>query len=107
MKPAKRYEFTVASCILTRGRTYLALKRGEEAAAEFQKILDHRGITGMWVEYPAAMVGLARAKVLMGDEAGARKSYQDFLAMWKGADPDIPLLQEAKSEYAKLIETAR
>jgi tetratricopeptide (TPR) repeat protein len=104
LRPAKRFEVTNSSCILTRGRAFLALKRGEEAAAEFQKILDHRGITGLHGEYPVAIVELARAKALMGDEAGARKSYEEFLTLWKNADPDVPILQEAKAEYDKLIQ---
>ena len=104
MRPARRFEVTVPSCIYTRGRAFLALKQGDEAASEFQKILDHRGITGMWMAYPASIVGLARAQVLMGDEAGARKSYKDFLTLWKDADPNVPLLQEAKAEYEKLAQ---
>jgi tetratricopeptide (TPR) repeat protein len=102
LRSAKRFEVSGRACIYTRGRAFLALKQGEEAAAEFQKILDHRGITGMSMAFPAAIVGLARSKVLMGDEAGARKSYEEFLEMWKDADPDVPLLQEAKAEYEKL-----
>jgi hypothetical protein len=65
-------------------------------------MLDHRGLTGLWIEYPLAHLGLARAKVLIGDEVGARKSYEDFLEMWKDADPDVPILIEAKAEYEKL-----
>jgi tetratricopeptide (TPR) repeat protein len=104
LRPAKRFEVSGSACILTRGRAFLALKRGEEAATEFQKILDHRGITGMVMEYPAAIVGLARAKVLMSDETGARKSYEEFLTMWKDADTDVPLLKEAKAEYERLTQ---
>jgi tetratricopeptide (TPR) repeat protein len=107
LRPAERFEVTHSSCILTRGRAFLALKRGEEAAAEFQKILDHRGITGFHGEYPVAIVELARAKALMGDEAGARKSYEEFLEMWKDADPDVPILIEAKAEYEKLTQTVQ
>jgi tetratricopeptide (TPR) repeat protein len=102
LRPAKRFEVSGGACMYNRGRAFLALKKGEEGAAEFQKILDHPGITRFWMEYPAAIVGLARAKVLMGDEAGARKSYEEFLEMWKDADPDVPLLLEAQAEYAEL-----
>ena len=82
--------------------TYLSLGKGNEAAAEFQRILDHPGILTLDLVHPLAKLGLARAKTLDGDEATARKYYQDFLALWKDADPDIPILQEAKAEYAKL-----
>jgi eukaryotic-like serine/threonine-protein kinase len=88
-----------------RGLAYLGLKRGPAAASEFQKIIDHRGALrfgGNGRLYPLAHLGLARAAALSGDTAGARKSYQDFLALWKDADPDIPILKQAQSEYAKL-----
>ncbi len=73
-----------------------------EAAAEFQKILDHRGVAPVSPLYPLAHLGLARACALSGDAAKSRRMYQDFFALWKDADPDIPILQEAKAEYAKL-----
>ena len=85
-----------------RGQAYLRAGSGSEAAAEFQKILDHRGVGPTDLLYPLAHCGLARAHALEGDTAGARRAYQDFLALWKDADPDIPILQEAKAEYAKL-----
>jgi tetratricopeptide (TPR) repeat protein len=85
-----------------RGQSYLRLRRGAEAAAEFQKILDRRGWDPVSPIYPLAHVGIARAAVLTGDAAKARKSYQDFLALWKDADADIPILIEAKQEYEKL-----
>lgn len=88
---------------MTRGRAYLALKRGEEAAAEFRKILDSPGITGSEIEFPVAIVELARAKVLMSDDPGARNSFEEFLTLWKNADPDVPILQEAKAECDKLM----
>lgn len=69
---------------------------------EFQRILDHRGVVAISTLYPLAQLGLARAAALAGDTATARKSYQDFLALWKDADPDIPILIEAKKEYEKL-----
>jgi DNA-binding winged helix-turn-helix (wHTH) protein len=88
--------------VYVRGEAYLAAHRGGEAAAEFQKILDHRGIVLNEPIGALAHLQLARAYSLQGDSAKARVAYQDFLALWKDADGDIPLLREAKSEYAKL-----
>ena len=85
-----------------RGQTYLAQSKGKEAAAEFRTILDHRGWSPLSALFPLAHLGLARSAVLQGDTASARKSYQDFFALWKDADPDIPILIEAKKEYEKL-----
>ena len=85
-----------------RGQAYLKLNKGAEAAAEFQKILGHRGWSVRGVLYPLAYVGLARGAVLQGDTAKARKAYQDFFVLWKNADPDNPILIEAKKEYEKL-----
>ena len=85
-----------------RGHAQLTARNGVAASSEFQKFLDHRGVT---LNYPLgvlAHLGLARAYVLSGDTVKARAAYQDFLALWKGADPDIPILQEAKAEYAKV-----
>jgi serine/threonine protein kinase/Flp pilus assembly protein TadD len=88
--------------IYLRGQACLAERAGAQAAAEFQKILDHRGVAPASPLYPLAYLGLGRAWALAGDTARARKAYQDFLALWKDADPDIPILQEARQEYAKL-----
>jgi serine/threonine protein kinase/tetratricopeptide (TPR) repeat protein len=88
--------------IYLRGQAYLAEKQGAQAAAEFQKILDHPGLQGVGARVALAHLGLARARVLSGDKPGARKAYQDFLALWQHADPDIPCLKQAKAEYAKL-----
>jgi serine/threonine protein kinase/tetratricopeptide (TPR) repeat protein len=85
-----------------RGQAYLKLNKGAEAAAEFQKILSHRGWSVRGVLYPLACVGLARGAVLQGDIAKARKAYQDFFALWKDADADNPILIEAKKEYERL-----
>ena len=85
-----------------RGEAYLANRNGAAAAREFQKFLDHRGLV---VNYPLASLahlGLARAYALSGDTAKAKTTYQDFFTLWKDADPEIPVLKEAKSEYAKL-----
>lgn len=99
------YELGVGQALLpiyVRGLAYLQAKRGTEAAAEFQKILDHRGIMPASGEHSLAKLGLGRAYVLVGDTAKARAAYQDFFALWKDADPDLPLLKEAKVEYQKL-----
>jgi serine/threonine protein kinase/tetratricopeptide (TPR) repeat protein len=86
----------------TRGNAYLALHKGSEAAAEFQKIVDHPGVALNSITAALAKLGLARAYAVEGDPAKARVAYQDFFALWKDADPGIPILVAAKSEYAKL-----
>jgi serine/threonine protein kinase/tetratricopeptide (TPR) repeat protein len=88
--------------VYQRGLAYLRCHRGAEAATEFQKILASRTIAGLNVIHPLSQLGLARSYVLQGETAKARTAYQDFLALWKDADPDIPILKEAKAEYAKL-----
>jgi eukaryotic-like serine/threonine-protein kinase len=88
--------------VYVRGEAYLAAHRGSEAAAEFQRILDHRGIVLNEAIGALAHLQLGRAYVLQGDTAKARAAYQDFLTLWKDADPDIPILKQAKAEYAKL-----
>jgi len=88
--------------VYVRGEAYLAAHQGSAAAAEFQKILDHRGIVLNEPIGALARLQLARAYGLQGDTAKARAGYQDFLKLWKDADPDIPILKEAKAEYAKL-----
>jgi eukaryotic-like serine/threonine-protein kinase len=85
-----------------RGLAYLAAHRGQEAAGEFQKILDHRGLIENSLIGALARLQVGRAYVLQGETVKARAAYQDFFALWKDADPDIPLLIVAKSEYAKL-----
>jgi eukaryotic-like serine/threonine-protein kinase len=85
-----------------RGQAYLALHKGTEAAAEFQKLLDHRGHARNSIFGALAHLQVGRAYALQGDSAKARTAYQDFLALWKDAAPDVPILKEAKAEYAKL-----
>jgi tetratricopeptide (TPR) repeat protein len=85
-----------------RGLALLKLGRGAEAATEFQKILDNRGYAPLSPLYPLAHLGSARAASLAGDVAGSRKAYQDFFALWKDADGDLPILIEAKKEYERL-----
>ena len=105
LRPTADYEFGFVSNGIPaylRGLAYLQTKRAKEAGAEFQKVIDHKGAVGIGPYIPLAQLGLARAYALQGDAAKARTSYQDFLAVWKDADPDVPLLKQAKAEYAKL-----
>ena len=88
--------------VYVRGKAYLAANKGTEAASEFQKILDHRGIVLNEPIGALAHLQIGRAYALQGDTAKARAAYQDFLTLWKDADPDIPVLIAAKSEFAKL-----
>jgi serine/threonine protein kinase/tetratricopeptide (TPR) repeat protein len=88
--------------VYVRGQAYLAAHNGAAAAGEFQKILDHRGIVLNLPLGALAHLQLGRAYALSGDTAKARSAYQDFFNAWKDADPDIPILKEAKAEYAKL-----
>ena len=104
-QPALRFEFgLLAGTWLSyiRGQIYLRGKSGPEAAAEFQKLIDHRGLEPLSPLNPLAHLGLARASALVGDTGKARKEYQDFLAMWKDADQDLPILIEAKKEYEQV-----
>jgi tetratricopeptide (TPR) repeat protein len=85
-----------------RGEALLAAHRYPEAAEEFQKILDHRGMAGADPIGVLAHLQLGRAFVLSGDTIKAKAAYQDFLMLWKDADSDIPILRQAKAEYARL-----
>ena len=88
--------------VYLRGQAYLALRRGKDAGAEFQKILDNRDVVQNFVTGALARLGLARAYALQGDMAKAKAAYADFLSLWNGADSDIPVLIAAKAEDAKL-----
>jgi predicted Zn-dependent protease len=88
--------------VYVRGKAYLAGHQGDETAAEFQKILDQRGVVQNEPIGALAHLGLARAYVLQGHTTKARAAYQDFFTLWKDADADIPILQQAKAENAKL-----
>jgi len=88
--------------VYVRGLAYLQAKQSREAAAEFQKMLDRPSIIINFPLRALAHLQLARARMLSHDNEGARKAYADFLTLWKDADPDIPILKEAKAEYAKL-----
>ena len=88
--------------VYIRGLAYLAEKNGPAAAGEFQKILDHRGVVFNELIGALAHVGLARAYALSGDTGKAKAAYQDFFTLWKNADPDLPLLTQAKTDYGQL-----
>jgi tetratricopeptide (TPR) repeat protein len=85
-----------------RGQAFIAAHRYPEATAEFRKILDHRGLVGLDPIGALAHLQLGRAYALSGDQAKAKTAYKDFLTLWKDADSDIPILKQAKLEYAKL-----
>jgi len=85
-----------------RGEAFLGSKQGAKAAAEYQRILDHRGIDPGNVTYTLSHLGLGRAYAMQGNTAAAKSAYQDFFAAWKDADPDLPVLKQAKAEYEKL-----
>ncbi len=104
------YERAYLSAIYLRGLAYLRLHKGAEAAAEFHKIVDHKGANwgATWVHpywgqfYSLSYLGVARGSALAGDPVKAKKAFQDFFELWKDADSDIPILKQAKAEYAKL-----
>jgi serine/threonine protein kinase len=107
---ASPYESAYLGAVYLRGLAYLRMNKGVEAAAEFQKIVDHKGANWgsgwrhpYWGQfYALSYLGVARGSALAGDTARARKAFGDFLALWKDADPDIPILKQAKAEYATL-----
>ncbi|MGA7379902.1 MAG: serine/threonine-protein kinase [Terriglobales bacterium] len=88
--------------IYLRGEAYVAAQQGSAAAAEFQKILDHPSVVVNEPIGSLAHLGMARASALSGESAKSRTAYQDFFGLWKDADPDVPILKQAKAEYAKL-----
>jgi outer membrane PBP1 activator LpoA protein len=108
LQPVEPYEladtevFQYAYPAYLRGLAYLQLKQGRLAADQFRKVLDHSGIGEGFVTGSLSVLQLARAQVLMHDPGAARKSYEDFLTLWKDADPDIPVYRQAKAEYAEL-----
>jgi len=88
--------------VYLRGQAYLQMRKGKEAAAELQKMIEHRGIVLNFPTGALARLGLARACALEGDKVKASAAYQDFLTLWKDADSEIPILKQAKADYAKL-----
>jgi tetratricopeptide (TPR) repeat protein len=91
--------------VYLRGEVYLAANRGDAAAKEFQKILNHRCVVGNEPIGALAHLGLGRAYALSGDSAGARAAYQKLFRLWKDADPEVPIFQQARAEYAKLRDS--
>ncbi len=85
-----------------RGEAYLMLHNGSAAAPEFQKFIDHRGLVANFPWGALARLGLARASAMQGNTVKARAAYEDFLTLWKDADPNIPILIATKAEYATL-----
>jgi eukaryotic-like serine/threonine-protein kinase len=109
LEPAKPYDLGADrsltgtyNAMYVRGDAFLQAHDGGKAATEFQNILDHRGIDPTSLFYSLAHLGIGRAYVLQGDNAKAKHAYQDFFAVWKDADPDVPILKTAKAEYEKL-----
>jgi tetratricopeptide (TPR) repeat protein len=88
--------------VYLRGEAYLMLQDGNAAAAEFQKFIDHWGLVANFPWGALARLGLARAYAIQGDTTKARTAYQNFLTLWKNADSDVPILKQAKTEYAKM-----
>jgi tetratricopeptide (TPR) repeat protein len=109
LEKTSRFGLSPMDAAYLRGQAFLAAGSGEKAAGEFQKILDHSGVAVNLYDFQMALVtdlahlGLGRAYSLAGNNEKARAAYQDFLAIWKDADPDVPLLKQAKVEYARLI----
>ena len=88
--------------VYVRGEAFLAARQGAQAAAEFQKIIDWQGVVVNEPIAALAHLGLARSYALAGDAPKSKAAYQDFFTLWKEADPDVPILVAARSEYAKL-----
>ena len=111
LRPATKYEmaqglgFDNLYPAYIRGLAYLQMKEGSLAAPEFQKLIDHPGIVGDFVTGAIAHLQLGRAQAMTGDYAAARKAYEEFLTLWRDADPDLTVYKEAKAEYAALIKT--
>jgi len=107
---ASPYERSYIDAAYLRGLAYLRLHKGVEAAAEFRKIMDHKGANwgATWVHpnwgqyYSLSYLGMARGFALAGESAKAKKAYQDFFELWKNANPDISILKQAKAECARL-----
>jgi tetratricopeptide (TPR) repeat protein len=93
--------------VYARGEAFLAEGRGAEAATEFQKILDHRGVVGSDPVGALARLELGRAYRLSGDDARAKAAYEDFFKLWKDADANVPVLMKARSEYTAIRDPSR
>jgi hypothetical protein len=88
--------------VYVRAEAYLGAKRGPQAFAEFQKLIDSRGVVGNCWSGALAHLGQGRARALSGSTSAARTAYQEFFALWKDADANIPILKSARAEFAKL-----
>jgi hypothetical protein len=106
LAPVTPYEQGESQILYHRAQAYLAAREHAKAAAEFEKLIGHRGWLDWGVFSPLAQLGLARAYAMQGDRENSRKAYETFFTTWKAADPDIPILREAKDEYKKLNATA-
>lgn len=114
LRSASPYERAYLEAVYLRGLAYLRLHKGSEAATEFRKIVDHKGANWAstwrypyWGQfYSLSYLGIARGFALAADTGRAKKAFQDFFELWKDADRDIPILQQAKAEYANLLTTA-
>jgi hypothetical protein len=109
LEPATPYELGDAGAFINyvypayvRGQAYLLAHQGAAATAEFQKVLDYRGVVTNFVTGALVHLQIGRAYAMTGDTAKAKAAYQDFFALWKDADPDVPILKQAKAECAKL-----
>jgi hypothetical protein len=106
LAPVTQYEQGESQVLYHRARAYLAAGEHAKASAEFEKLIGHRGWRDSEVFAPLAQLGLARAYAMQEDRENSRKAYDDFFTTWKDADPDIPILRQAKAEYKKLTATA-
>jgi ATP/maltotriose-dependent transcriptional regulator MalT len=105
LEPVRRFDLSFMmglQSVYVRGLAYLQQKMTNEATVEFQKVIEHRGVESFSAMHVLAHLHLARTAVVAGDTAKARKSYQDFFALWKDADADLPVLVQAKKEYEQL-----
>jgi tetratricopeptide (TPR) repeat protein len=106
LAPVAQYEQGESQILYHRAQAYLAAGEHAKAAAEFEKLIGHRGWLDWGVFSPLAQLGLARAYAMQGDHENSRKAYDDFFFTWKDADPNIPTLRQAKAEYTKLTATS-
>jgi DNA-binding winged helix-turn-helix (wHTH) protein/tetratricopeptide (TPR) repeat protein len=104
LRPATPYELRVFDAVYLRGLAYLAAGDGAGAAGEFQKILNNQGIDPVSPLYPLSRLGLARADGLKNDFAAAKREYESFFAAWKDADPDVPILIQARQDYSAIVQ---
>ena len=108
LRPTVNYELSMPDTVNSvypaylRGLAYLQMGNGALAVPEFQKVLDHPGVVGRFVTGALAQLQLARAQAMFGDKTSAKKSYEEFLDLWKGADLNLPIYRRAKIEYSKL-----